>query len=904
MRARVASAGTGKTTILVRRYLELLADHPPYRLAAVTFTRAATAQIRIRIVQGWQTLYTQGSYAGFHPSPEVLSRIMARRSVASSARIHTIHGFFAELLRSFAPLLGLDPAFAVLAPGEAQAVFMEAVRAEYFLHPVEGLPVATLLALFKKRGQSESFYPEGEAADKALSVYRAAERRYRGRLSGRMLGPADLELRAIDLLRHPSEALLQRLRQRLAYVLVDEYQDTSPLQGAAFEALDDAGVSVEVVGDPKQSIYGFRDADLAVFQRALEHAEVLEPLEESHRHAPELVDFLNRIVRGLSIHSWAFAQGGAGEVRPVRDGAGAVELHWVEGQERLEELRALEARVLSGRLAELHREGRPFGEMVVLMRSRGSLQALVPALLEYRIPFVRAQDRGYYTLLELRDLYHALVVGLSLEPKISLAAFLHGPFGGLDTSGIDRMLQAPEGPQAYLAHHFPEVRQRIRTIHDWVAGERPLAALERLVYTPFLDGRRFMDSLSNRARSNVEALLLQFAARPPLRIEALLSELEDRRFSSDEVGGVPEGGESAVRLFTVHGAKGLEWPVVAVFDVSRGVWNRPEPFLLEPGSGRLAMAQDPAYAELAHRAREQAEQEAERILYVALSRPRDRLIISGSLRFKSGSDRPAANRGSWAHRLLELQVNDWPEVSVHHWRPDQPPATAPLADRETAGPLPAPPPSGPFPAAQLPPVFSPSALKREWAESAEDEAVLGEDQKPWAGRDFAKAVGILTHYAISQNWQPSDPAVQENLRAQAVLFSYTEVEQDAILADVNGLLDNFWALYDTQFPQPREQDYAELPLAHPHGATVWTGVIDRLYRVGGAWYLEDYKTDRKADPAPYLFQLALYRRAIKEAWGLEPLTRLVFLRDSVVIPLEPSELEEAFQRGVGQAEGV
>ena len=199
-----------------------------------------------------------------------------------------------------------------------------------------------------------------------------------------------------------------------------------------------------------------------------------------------------------------------------------------------------------------------------------------------------------------------------------------------------------------------------------------------------------------------------------------------------------------------------------------------------------------------------------------------------------------------------------------------------------------------------PPVYSPSALKAEREEALEADCV---DPEALAGGD-ARAVGILTHYAIAHDWDPDDPEHLENLRAQEVMLAYAPEEQERLLAEVRELLRAYRALLGRELPWPRDEDYPELPLALLHGGTVWEGVIDRLYRVGARWYLEDYKTDRTPRPERYAFQLALYRRGVREAWGIEPEVRLVFLRTRQVVRLEPRLLEEAFQRGVGEAEPV
>ena len=93
--------------------------------------------------------------------------------------------------------------------------------------------------------------------------------------------------------------------------------------------------------------------------------------------------------------------------------------------------------------------------------------------------------------------------------------------------------------------------------------------------------------------------------------------------------------------------------------------------------------------------------------------------------------------------------------------------------------------------------------------------------------------------------------------------------------------------------EERAEDYRELPLVLPLKGTVWHGVLDRVYRVGDRWYLDDYKTDREVRPEAYRLQLALYRRALLEAWGVRAEARLVYLRAGRVHAFGEAELEEA-----------
>jgi ATP-dependent exoDNAse (exonuclease V) beta subunit len=151
------------------------------------------------------------------------------------------------------------------------------------------------------------------------------------------------------------------------------------------------------------------------------------------------------------------------------------------------------------------------------------------------------------------------------------------------------------------------------------------------------------------------------------------------------------------------------------------------------------------------------------------------------------------------------------------------------------------------------------------------------------------------HYAIGQDWSFARPEHRDNLEAQEVMFPFDPSEREDIMAEVGELLDSYEGLRGTALPWPRDEDYAEYPLAMPMGHTVWQGVIDRLYRVGQTWYLEDYKTDLEVAPERYHLQLGIYLGAIRRAWGIEPQVRLVYLRFAEVRIVEKRELEAALE---------
>ena len=938
IRVRVASAGTGKTTSLVRRYLELIDEGVPLRrVAGVTFTRAAADELRQRVAAGITEVREDGSYLGgvFTPTgPAERYRAAARE--LDGAVLSTIHGFMIAGLRLNAPLLGLDPGFGLMGEWEATAVFDEEVRSLLLLARAGRPPLhdaierlgadagALATRLFTKRSLAEELRFGDDPAERALGrLYREAAARYQRRLSGTLLAPGEVEHRALAMLNLPRAR--ERLVARFPVVLVDEYQDVNPVQGRFFERLADAGVRLELVGDPKQSIYGFRSADVAVFRRALDAAEavggVLPPLTDSRRHARALVRFLNRLTGALAAGGMGFAPREAPDVRVAGEQAhveGSVELHVVDGAQPLAELRRREVEVLVERLRAHHERGVPYDDMAVLARSGTRLEQVEAALAAAGVPRVMLQGRGYYERSEIRDVYHALSVGIDPTGP-SLAPFLRGPFAGLGLEEIAAVTSS-DAPLAALELRHPGVRARLESLSR-IARLPPAEAIKQLVRAPLVDGKRYLELLAPRARENVDALLFEVVAHASADLELLLDRL-DLLASQADAGDVPQSG-AGVRLSTIHRSKGLEFRLVALFDTGGWPNDRVDEVLVEPDGGLVHVRGSSGYEAAAAAARERSAQESYRLLYVAASRARDVLVMSGSARERGAN--------GWLRTLLDHVVDGGdPAAGVHivrhGFRPppvvaepvreDRPDVvSAPWIDRRIA------------PHA-LPPLSSPSRLVSEQgaplrtsdlapeADSGPDDATLargpGAGTRPATGDlpGSGRVVGTLVHYAIGHDWRPDDPAHIANLRAQEVMFAYAPDEQEQLLDDVRALLRQYHAMLGSALPARAERgaDRAEVPFAVRIGPTVWEGVIDRLYRVGdGPWVVEDYKTDRNVRPERYLVQLGLYLHAAERALGVRPRGRLVYLRSGTVVEPDDGEVRAALEAAgvsVGVSAGV
>lgn len=971
MRVRVASAGTGKTTSLVLRYLELIDSGVPLgRIAGVTFTRAAAGELRQRVAAGIDEVLGEGAYLGglFAPTADAAAFERARAELGGAV-VSTIHGFMIEALRLNAPSLGLDPGFGLLGEWEAAAVFEEECSAVLMLaqdgaHPLNAAAAALgaeamelLVLLFGKRSLAPELTFGATPREAALArLYRAALAAYDARLGATSLAPGEVERRAITLLER--EPARRRLVERFPRVLVDEYQDVNPLQGEFFERLAAAGAMLELVGDPKQSIYGFRNADVAVFRRALgaaeAHGDVQPPLRESRRHARAPVAFLNRLTSALGRGGQGFTEREAPVVAAAGDQArvlGSVELIVVEGDAPLDRLRDREAELLAERLLRHHTAGIAFEEMAVIARGHAALARVAVALAAKGVPGVILQGRGYYERSEIRDVYHALSVGIDPEGA-GLLPFLRGPFAGLELGELAEVARSePPARLPLIRERWPAVARRIERMTE-LARATPLAAVTGLLREPILDGRRFQEYLPRRGRENVDALLFEVAGQAPRDVALFLDRL-DLLARLGDAGDVPQSG-SGVRLLTIHASKGLEFRLAAVFDTGAWRGDRGEPLLVEPGTGAVRLAGEPGFDEAQAAAALRGEQEGYRLLYVAASRSRDVLVLTGSL---------ARRPGPWLAALLGLGLEDGGavegiRVERHPYTPSAPgpgaldevaasaaaPTVAPAAARTTTGAAtavvgaaaPAPWLAERYPRPELPPVMSPSALARlrdgrGWASVGsgpgralddEADALAGEEPlsaseraAPYAEPDLSfaeraavageveagrvgwgRALGTLVHYAIGQDWRPGEASTRRTLMAQEVLFAFSDEQRARLVTEVSELLGGYWRLVGEALPalDARQVDRAELPLAVRYDEIVWEGVIDRLYLVAGEWYLDDYKTDRRVAPERYHLQLAHYARAAERALGVRPRPRLVYLRSGLVIEPTPDVLDEAF----------
>jgi ATP-dependent helicase/nuclease subunit A len=791
----------------------------------------------------------------------------------------------------------------------------------------------------------------------------------------------DLQILAARLLERSEVG--QAYSSRFGKLMVDEFQDTNRLQLRLIEALHGPSCELMVVGDEFQSIYGFRHADLEVFRErrrlveASPDGEMME-LSGNFRARPELIGAVNSLGAKLLGESFRPLRVGAEPDSPNPLGAGpAVELllsardGWdAEGIELAPPtdgttpLNCLaEARFVATRLRELADAGIDRGEMVVLLRAFTHLDAYEDALERTGLrPYV-VGGRGYWSQQQVSDVCALLATianplddqalfGALASPACALAPdtlwLLRAAAGkrrcvwpaveratGLGEEELDEPQRLDRIPEAELAllRRFAATIEALRERGTRLSLE---GLIEAAVSETGYDLAVLMRPSGEARFANVRKLMrlaAEFEAREGRDLRGLLDFLASRAESDAEAqAATAVEGHDGVRIMTVHNAKGLEFGVVAVPDLSRSLLAGSRPPLLtigrdgeQPRVGlqlrRLGAASVNlySYAELCEEAKERDAEEGLRLFYVAATRARERLILSGVIKPESSNtakpstpvierivsgfeiDReadsvlsipaPEARQGLDAvfhPSAIAVRVNlpapeRAAELTATHRDPGgkRPLGTgpAPLVERQ------------PPPAPRRPLSYTALSAYEDCPYRFYMERVLGIGGRerdssrmpgaiasalPGEGSVSASAgeertaqgatVHALLEWSQANRWE--EPSAELALRhAAAAGLDPKSTDPDSLLTPVRGWLGS--SLFRERVAGGGATVRAEVPLLLGLGGTVLRGSIDLLVeREGEAPLVIDYKTDRLGDTgtaehaAGYETQRAIYALAV------------------------------------------
>jgi ATP-dependent helicase/nuclease subunit A len=743
--AVIAGAGTGKTTVLGERYLFHLQQYSPLQILALTYTDAAAAELRQRVMQRVRSE---------HPdSPRLLAEIQA-------APILTFHAFCQKIILENPIEAGLPANFTLLEtvqdptwlPGQIERAMaqldpadlrhfgvrlLKKVVAEYSQDPLGVLEALQIdlneleerfnrergdqleiarkilaelnaIELIERKGFDEFYqlaipaleclehdpeqarelvnqidfrkgkkdarvkalmkefqrYLDKAHPDTSLIYLQWGSNRQDLTILRRVVEKVDQQLRQTkvewgrlefaDLERHALEALenldvQKRYRERYPVCLVDEFQDTNPVQVRLLRLLNPEKLTI--VGDPQQSIYSFRRANPRLLnEMALEIVQgggFEVTLSITHRYHQRIAQYIDPLFKRL----WDEYEG----MQTRRDPPVPQLEKYVNSQENpgnASESRKLQAQEVVGRIRELQQDSIQVYEkgqllpveyrhIAVLSRTWAPLQELAEILEREGIPVTQPAEGSLLDTPVGQDAQALLAFLDNPRDDLSLVTVLRSPFFALTDAQIVSLARREEKiPRVWEVlqnrGEFAEVYQILQQLRDQ-ASRQPAVRLLRLAdrltgYSAVLAGIGVQNNGLTRDLADWRGLLQWVMEQPMSHSGAVARRMDQLKQAKLRVPRPPMEGGDAVTLSTIHSAKGLEWPVVFLFDLSRKAPSYSPRVIFSPEWG-LAIKHErlleSLYRVIELRRKQEQEEEEKRLLYVAMTRARDFLYLLG-----------------------------------------------------------------------------------------------------------------------------------------------------------------------------------------------------------------------------------------------------------------------------------
>jgi DNA helicase-2/ATP-dependent DNA helicase PcrA len=549
----IAGAGSGKTRVITSRIAHLVERGiPASAILAITFTNKAAGEMRDRVYSLFDGEELRGMW------------------------ITTFHSMCARILRREAALIGYSPDYTIYDTNDQERL-LKRVLVEINLDTSTFRPAAILARI--SAAKNELLTPEtykcpgmpffAEAVEKAFAAYQAALR------ASNAMDFDDLLLNTAALFRDVPEAL-ERYQKRFRYVLVDEYQDTNHAQYVIARQLAAKHRNLCVTGDPDQSIYNWRGADITNilhFEEDFPGAKVVK-LEENFRSTKRILAVADRLIthnimrrdRGL----WTKAEEGA-RVRSV-----------FAPHERAE------AAYIAEQISELVVGGRRYGDVACLYRVAALSRNIETALLEAGIPYAVVGSVAFYQRREIKDVLAYLRLVVNPADEVSLRRIINVPPRKIGTATEAELTRAARARSVSMLDAVrdadsldtlkPAARKRTAAFAALMgriseAADGPVATvvervLEETAYKKFLgkDESTLLDRWEN-IRELVSAAAQHDEFQPEGGLRGFLEQVA---LVSDVDNW--EDAEDRVSLITIHSAKGLEFPVVFIVGLEENIF--------------------------------------------------------------------------------------------------------------------------------------------------------------------------------------------------------------------------------------------------------------------------------------------------------------------------------------------
>lgn len=696
-------------------------------------------------------------------------------------------------------------------------------------------------------------------AVRAFVLDAAEERKRAGRLEFH-----DLLVRARDLVRD-NASVRAALARRYTHLLIDEFQDTDPIQVelANFIAGDTPG-KLFYVGDGKQSIYRFRRADIQLFESVRDALgdDQVRVLSSNYRSVPGILDWVNHVFGQLLIEP-AYQRLAPTRPAPRRGPAPVVLLgdEWPKGN-NIAAIRDVEAADVVDAVERLRTtHALRLQDIAILMPTRTTLPQLELALDRADVPYRVASASLVWATQEVRDLLDVLRVVDDPADQLALVAALRSPAlacGDDDLltyrqAGGAWHLHAPAPTTLAAEHPVVAAMTTLRELHAdrWWAGvsgmvERVLRELR--FFELAVAHRRPRDRWRRLRWVLDQARLFEGDGTYSLRDFLTWADLQAEENARVKESPVPESDDDAVRIYTIHGAKGLEFPAVILTGLNRPPiapasiatvrWGDTRPEVRTTLGFRTTGFNDLDAAE-----KVLDEHERMRLLYVGATRARDHLVISVHRKFNDKVSQAAVLAGACADR-----EDLWTVFGPHQLVLQAPPAVAPpvapadAAARRRAW------------EAERQRLLTASAAAPVYAATAIDADAAAADAPPWRKGRGGTSLGRAVHATL----QTVDLATGADLAVIAAAQAAAEGLSSRV-DDVERLARAALESEPVRAAVASGRYWRELYVSTAVGAGLVEGFVDLLYDTDDGLVVVDYKTDAVRTDADITAAVARYR---------------------------------------------
>jgi ATP-dependent helicase/nuclease subunit A len=729
--------------------------------------------------------------------------------------------------------------------------------------------------------------------------------------------------------------VLYKIDNGLDHILIDEAQDTSPTQWQVIAALAEeffAGASARkvtrtifAVGDEKQSIFSFQGADPSSFDKmrdffaARVRASALgfEPVDmiKSYRSAPDILGLVDRLfatperaqgltAAGQATQHIAHRSAATGFIelwRPETNSEKAPEDIWwrtdlVEATARPARQRMADR--VADKIQNLLQSSNAAvtaGDILILVRRRNAVFFdLLRALHQTGVAIAGADRMKLLDELIIKDLINLVELALNPMNDLALAIFLRGPLGGLSDEALYQLAYGRPGSlyDALAADRDQPVFASAYADVSWLINHAALTPFD--FFARYLSGHDAQRRLKSRLGNEIDDAVNEFL-RLALNFErthaaTLQGFMHWIRSHATEIKREMEEGADAVRIMTVHGAKGLEAPIVFLIDdcVPQGLSTRDQLIFVDqhliwrPPSKERPREPDPRL----QAAEAQAFAESQRLLYVALTRAKDRLYIAS---YMARGETPAEN--SWYGQLAACHPDTGDSDRV--WS---------LGDEARAVPER----SSDSSAITILPRVGPDWIRQKVAATADG---LSSSATRLARRHgLVKSTGAargtqfgtLVHNILQ--FLPTIAATDRYARLETYLEDHATImlpaQRKALIAQVRQVMecDDFAPLFS---PQARAECPIRGVITDTDGREITiSGQVDRFYhdRETNFIWVVDFKTGKRdTSDDSYLRQMAIYRHLIRQATGVSNVRcSLIWVNGAEEERFMPQALDQAF----------